>query len=247
MRKLLLIFAFVIAGILLVGSVRASDLEIPIRTSLFDSFGTFKIGNNISVVQSCTNSTSFCDYCNLTSLKYPDGSIIGANIIMSKSASLFNYTLDGAYTEIIGRYTVTGFCQSGGEYSPFTYNFDMTFNGKDYPSDFVTVFFLIMFILTVMFSLYFSIYTLAHLLRLDFDLIDLSYALGIYFGIVALYYLQYYYMGNEGMDSWLLLIIQGGGILLVMVPIVAFILSITIGTLKNNGTMKMRIPKRFNL
>lgn len=105
--------------------VSAANLDIPLPTSLGNSYGTFKAGGNISLIQTCTNLTAFCDLCNLTSLNYPDGTIITANVEMTKNLALFNYTLIDAFTNTIGKYTVTGFCIGGGVYSPFAYNFEI--------------------------------------------------------------------------------------------------------------------------
>jgi hypothetical protein len=119
------IFLFAILSINLISAV--VNLDIPLPTSLGNSYGTFKLGSNISLVQECTNETNFCDFCNLTSLRYPDGKLIsGVDIPMTKYLSLFNYTLSGAFTNIEGKYTVTGFCKSGLVYSPWAYNFEVT-------------------------------------------------------------------------------------------------------------------------
>lgn len=108
-----------------------SNLDIPLPTVLDQSYGTFELNQPISLVQTCTNLTDFCDSCKITSIKYPDGSIIIAPVNMQKTESLFNYTLSGAFIIKTGKYTVTGHCIGGGVYSPWAYNFEITESGEN--------------------------------------------------------------------------------------------------------------------
>ncbi len=154
----------------------------------------------------------------------------------------FNYTT--TFTEI-GLYKVQMFCYDG------TYSFsgegfyDVTGNGKPAPNGSVIVLFSIIFLISVVLTGYMALYTIGHMLTLDFDILDLAMDWGIYFGIVAVYFLQNYYLGNEGIDKWLLLLVSVGGMFLILIPIIAFILSITIGSLQKKGIQNIQQPRRF--
>lgn len=113
------------------------------------------------------------------------------------------------------------------------------------PTDNIIIFFSIIFILSIVLVGFFTLYTFGHLLALDFDIIDLSIDWGIYFGIVAVYFLEGFYLGNDQIGNWLLILIKIGGFILILVPIIAFILSITIGTLQHKGVQQIKQPRRF--
>lgn len=129
-----------------------SNLDIPLPTALGDSYGTFKLGSNISLIQTCTNETTFCDECNFTSLVF-DGETLIANVEMTKSLSLFNYTLDGSLTNNVGKYTVTGFCIGGNIYSPFAYNFEVNRTGQPISPEMVYIYIALLFLLITFLTL----------------------------------------------------------------------------------------------
>lgn len=96
--------------------------------------GTFQQNSPVEIIQICSNSTSLCDLCNITSIKYPNSSIIISNIEMTKRPSDFNYTLDGNITNLIGSYLVNGYCQAGSEVSVWSYTFLITPTGQEKPN-----------------------------------------------------------------------------------------------------------------
>lgn len=123
-------FVFIFLSLFFISLVGAvSNLDIPLPTSLADSYGSFRLNENMELIQICTNETATCDGCNITSLRYPNGSAIIGSVTMNKTGSFFNYTLNGSYTNIIGKYAVTGVCVGGGTYSPWAYTFEITPTG----------------------------------------------------------------------------------------------------------------------
>jgi hypothetical protein len=120
-------------------------------------------------------------------------------------------------------------------------------NGKEPASGGVIVFFSILFLIFVGITIYLAIYTLGHLVALDFDIIDLAFDWGVFFVIVTFYFLEGIYLGNLGIESYLLWFISIGGIILVLVPIIAFILSITVGSLsrKNWSLKNIGVPQKI--
>jgi hypothetical protein len=108
-----------------------SNLDIPLPTALSDSYGTFRLKENVELVQTCSNETSPCDVCNISSLRYPDGTVAVVDVEMTKNTVVFNYTLSGSLVSLTGKYAVTGFCIAGETYSPWAYTFDITGTGID--------------------------------------------------------------------------------------------------------------------
>ena len=95
------------------------------------NFGTFKTNTDIPLTQICTNDTSICDLCNVSTIRLPDGTIPLINVAMTKQISLFNYTLASPNTILNGVYSISGFCQSGQQYSSWAYDLLVTTTGYE--------------------------------------------------------------------------------------------------------------------
>ena len=72
------------------------------------SYGTFKSGQPVSLIQTCDNDTSICTSCNITSIRNPNSDIVFRDATMTKGLADFNYSFDN--TSMFGIYTVTGSC-----------------------------------------------------------------------------------------------------------------------------------------
>ena len=93
-----------------------------------ESIGTFKQNQNVTLPQLC----STCTYINITSITYPNGSLIISNIAMTKDGSYFTYNLTNDYTTTLGTYGVNGIgndvdCSASG--CVWAYTFEITPNG----------------------------------------------------------------------------------------------------------------------
>ena len=128
-KKVILVLFLLLIIVPLASAV--SNLDIPLPTSLGDSYGTFKLNEDMELIQVCANASTSCDGCNVTSLRYPDGSTILADGYgkMTKTGTLFNYTLNDTYVSQVGKYAVTGVCIGGGIESPWAYTFEITYSG----------------------------------------------------------------------------------------------------------------------
>ena len=213
-------------------------LVLPMVLAEQNSLGIFKQNNCIELKQICN-----CSYVNVSSVTYPDSSQALSMVSMTKLGTEFNYTF--CNTSQLGTYLVTGFGDDNGENTIFVYDFDITGNGKPAPAGSIVVLFSIIFLISVILTGFMALYTIGHLMSLDFDIIDLSFDWGIYFGIIAVYFLQEFYLGNNSIGDWLLLLIKIGGVLLILVPMVALILSITIGTLNKRNVQTIQQPRKF--
>jgi len=101
-------------------------IVIPSTTGLL---GTFAKNNNIDLIQTCNN----CTYCNLTAVKYPNGTNIVVNVTMDKAATYFNYTLNTSQTDAVGTYKYCYECGNDAESATGCIDFDVTLSGTKSP------------------------------------------------------------------------------------------------------------------
>jgi len=87
------------------------------------NLGTMKQNDCINLYQTCDD----CSYVNLTSIKYPEGSIETFNLMMTKSGQNFNYSF--CNTSAIGDYTYTVAGDKGGVYTTEVIGFSITPSG----------------------------------------------------------------------------------------------------------------------
>lgn len=215
-------------------------IPISLASAQVQSLGLVKQADCISLPQTYWNST----FTNITQIQYPNKSISSVNYPMTSDGN-GNYNYTYCNTNDLGQYIVTTCTDVDGVITCVSYDFTVTVNGSSSAPGSVVVLFSILFLLSIVLVGFMTLYTIGHLLSLDFDIVDLSFDWGIYFGIIALYYLESFYLGNTAMNSWLILLIEIGSVVLILVPIVAFILSVTIGTLKNKGLPTQQPIQKF--
>ncbi len=87
------------------------------------SLGTFKQGENINLIQTCSN----CTYNNLSTVLFPNSSVAISNVEMTKDDTFYNYTFYN--TSTIGIYIVNGFGDPDGEKTSWVYDFEVTPTG----------------------------------------------------------------------------------------------------------------------
>lgn len=199
-------------------------LFFPLISSI-DYFGTFEYNTTIELLQICSNDTSICDYCNISSIKYPNSTIIISDINMEKRAADFNYSLSNNYVNTNGEYLVSGYCGAGGELGIFTYVFVVTPNGNQRPGESVVVLFTILFLIVVGSLLSLILYNIFRMAKWDFDAKDLIYNISGYFILFSIYILSKEYLGNLFIDSFLEWMIYITALTNVVLPVVAFIMS----------------------
>lgn len=76
-------------------------LLLVVTPLVLSEVGPYKTGDDVNLTQTCNN----CTYGNLTSIKYPNSTIIFSNIAMTQNNKEFYYTLSGNYTDPLGLYT----------------------------------------------------------------------------------------------------------------------------------------------
>jgi len=116
---------------------------------------TTQVNYPIDLIQTCNN----CTYCNLTSIKYPNGTNILTNQIMSSTNNIeYNFTLNKTYTSDDGTYKYCYNCGNAVEKVTGCINFDITLSGDPTPEG---ISFLLFGIIIIIFgvSIFFLILT----------------------------------------------------------------------------------------
>lgn len=142
-----------------------------------------------------------------------------------------NFTDLGTHTYIIQclTSTQTGFASG---------TFEVTKSGLSTGGDNIIILFIIITIILFFGLVYLTFYSLGHLVSLDFDLKDVAFNWGILFATYITLFFEQLYLGNvalEGLyNTVITIMIWTNGI----IPILAFVLSITVGTLIKNKKEK---------
>ena len=145
------------------------------------TLGIFEVSTDIELLQICSNETALCDICNISSIKYPNSSILLSNLEMTRRVADFNYTINSTYISKIGTYTVNGFCEAGNELKVFSYVFEVTVNGNEKPTGIVIVFFTFLFTICVASLLALLLYNIFRFIEWNFDASDLIFNVSAYF------------------------------------------------------------------
>jgi hypothetical protein len=227
------LFFILLISLFIINLVHASDIS---------SLGTFSANSNITLTQNCVNNT----YTNITSIY-----LTGNNPIqflknpasMTNSNGYQNYTFTN--TSNIGDYIVTGICDQNSIPISWSYSFTITSSGNPQASGNIVLFFIIAFLILIGLTFYLSLYSLGHVINKDLDIVDLSLDWGLFFVILSLYFLENFYLGNKMMNQYLLWFISIGGIMLILVPFIGFIISLVNGAFnKQNPVQKFRVPRQ---
>lgn len=91
--------------------------------------GTFVKESDIDLIQTCNN----CTYCNISSVKYPNGTNIFTNQAMTKDETYYNFTLNSSYTKDIGTYKYYYNCGNEIEKATGGIIFEVTLSGDETP------------------------------------------------------------------------------------------------------------------
>lgn len=111
----------IIGLILFFAFIGMANAEIVVQT-----LGTIKSGDQVRLVQVCTNST----YSNITSVLYPNSTNVTGEISMNKIGNEYNYIF--TKTQPLGRYIVNTHCNENGVDTLAPYDFKVTATGSEY-------------------------------------------------------------------------------------------------------------------
>lgn len=190
-----------------------------------------------NILLPCTNNGTDCStstICNV-SLNDPTGNVIfNGRIASATFYPQWNVTINETQTSTQGWYNGYYTCKDGSLSGKEQYKFLVTGNGRALPSGGVIVLFSILLIVVLASAIYVLFYSIGHYATLDLDVKDLGFNLGALFSLFAIIYLAKYYLGNPDILSLLNPILIASSILNGFVPLLFFILSISIGTVIRN-------------
>lgn len=200
--------------------------------------GTFKQKSciNIRVLNNCSTNT-------LIEVNTLNKTYVINRTMTKLGGQTFNYTF--CNTTDVGEYS---YSWSPSCYDCALYNCGNSFivneSGLSNISGIVIIFFIVIFLILLGLTAYLSLYTLGHFVAKDFDLIDLSLNFAIYFIIVGVLYFQKFYFGSPFMDNYFTLIVSVGGVMFMLVPIIAFIWSVSY-QLFTQKKLKLEAPRKM--
>ena len=112
--KIFIALCLLIIGIIMMTNSAFAEVQ---------TLGVFKLGDCVGLVQSCAN----CSYNTITSIQYPNSTIVILNVLMNKNDTFFNYDFCDASAN--GNYIVNGIGNPDGIDTIWAYNFEVTPSG----------------------------------------------------------------------------------------------------------------------
>lgn len=218
-----------------------SNNELQIEYPKYD---TIKLNDNhkfhVHVINSTTAKTNLTTSCiiNLNNQTGFESSPTSPVMIYESSGKGFSYTFNKNNFSTIGVYSFIIQCNSSNEVGFASGQLLVTPNGLERPIGITVVFFSLALLILFGFLIFITFYSIGHIVSLDFDLKDMSINWGMLFATYALLFLSQNYLGNLDYDKFLETIlgimIWTNGIL----PLIGFVLSITVGVMLRNAEAK---------
>ncbi len=115
MKKIILIL---ILGLFLI-SIASAEIQ---------TLGTFQLGEDINLIQICAN----CTFNNITYVLAPDSQQIIGKFQMTRTGSVYNFTLSSGNVTQLGEYIVNGIGDLDGVDTVWNYNLFVTPNGQNF-------------------------------------------------------------------------------------------------------------------
>jgi len=200
------------------------------------SLGNFPI-NQCLDIKTMINTSAVT----ISTINYPDGTIaIQDEAMQNVAGKTWNYTF--CLTNYSGVYNYDYYDTEGNTYvNDFSIGANASGN--------VIIFFSLIFIAIMFLLVWELIMSIGHFMNLDFDIKDLSKAWGTYFALLALYWLEITYLSNDTLTSWLSIFIKIGAFTHMIIPLIAFAISLTVGNLRKMkfNEQNMRYFKRTKL
>jgi hypothetical protein len=196
---------------------------ISLASASLDSAGIYKLGENITFTQPCSEAS----YITLSLIRTPTQIIVVDENMTSLASGVFGYNYTTSET---GKIYFEG-ASDGCEQTFATY-ITVTLNGKEQAEGIIIVVFSLIFIAIFGFGLVYFLKSLAHIAQLDMDLIDCAIMIATYLAMWMFYYFSFEYLGNEFINGLLEMMITVGAVTHVFLPLVGFVVSFIMTNLK---------------
>ena len=120
-------------------------LLVSFASAQIETLGTFKLGDDINLIQTCAT----CTFNNITSVLDPNGVQIIGEFDMTRVISVYNFTLTSGNVTLLGKYIVNGIGDLDGTNTIWNYDFDLTADGRPFqkfPNQFAVILFALILI-----------------------------------------------------------------------------------------------------
>lgn len=187
-----------------------------------------------------TSATCFFNLYNQT------GNIIYQGVDYEATNFDYSFLIDKNNFTKAGNYYYMTQCNTSSLGGYLEQSFEVNLNGYELNNgkSLILIFFMIIFLLILSSTTYVAIYSIGHLTSLDFDVVDLAYNWGLFFFIAGFYYFEMNYLNDIGINKFMDIFLYPAGLLLIVIPIIALLLSVIVGSL-NKKMYRQRVPKRF--
>lgn len=152
----------------------------------------YKKNDKIDIKESCFNNGTYCSAsasCNITVYK-PSSVVVYSNRLMTNNITYHNFTLiNNSDTNETGLYRYFITCNDGSLKNFATFEFEVTDTGGEEPSEILKLAFYIGFFVILGGFLITMFRNLEHLIKLDYDMVDLIWSVSIFllfFGFIVL-------------------------------------------------------------
>ncbi len=120
---------------------------ISFASAEIQKLGTFKLGENVPLIQTCAS----CTFNNITSINDPDGNEVVGEYNMTRTGTVYNFTLSSGNVTSLGTYIVNGFGDLDGTDTIWNYVFSVTRTGFELTQARGNVFIGLLFIMVFLF------------------------------------------------------------------------------------------------
>jgi hypothetical protein len=178
-----------------------------------------------------TISSNNATECNVSAMDYPDG-VRYLDLVMTKSGQVFNTTVHRSNFTDLGDYCFKVVCTDGVSFEVGSICRTITESGNENPEGITVITFSIIFFILVGWLIFTLFLNIGRIIELNADILDVSMAIIGYFGLLFYYYFSQIYFAKEFVLDMSLLFIRIGGFTHMVLPILALVLSMTLGELK---------------
>jgi len=220
-KRLFLIFFFII----LIGGASAQQTTL----------GNFKLGEDIPLIQLCSN----CTFNNITSIIIPNGSTILSQAPMTRDGTQYNYNLPSTNATLFGEYRVNGFGDLDGTETVWSYSFFITPNGEDIKGDNFLIFVYVAFMIILCASIYLLIINIAKLASKSETIFGLALSWGVYFSLILMYWIINNYSTSSFLRENIIWVVSSFGFTNFLLPLISLFIAIFVRSMEKKNPLSV--------
>jgi len=150
----------------------------------------------------------------------------GASHTTNDCQNCFNHHIFGGNFSEIGTISYIIRCETANIGGSVSVGVQVTGNGKALPSGIIILGFSIVLIFLLMTLIIYLIKAVGTIIEGSFDILDVAYSYGLYFGLLGINQLSILYLGTPEVMNWLNSFVVWLAFPMIVVPVLAFFLSL---------------------